>query len=62
MTQPINQAQASRLWAIAHSHGLKPREVRVVFAEFGIASTALITMEQYDLIIGRIQEYAAVEF
>ncbi|MEH1789672.1 MAG: hypothetical protein V7L23_29980 [Nostoc sp.] len=62
ISKPISQSQASRLWAIAHAQGLKPCEVRSVFSEFGIVSTALITTEQYDHIIHRIQEYAAVEF
>jgi hypothetical protein len=61
-TKPINQPQASRLWAIAYSQGLKKSEVRAVFSEFGITSTASITMEQYEQIIDRIQEYAIAEF
>jgi len=61
-SRKINQAQASRLWAIAHNLGLKPSEVRAVFAEFGITSTALITVDQYEAIISKLREYAMVEF
>ncbi|QLE46530.1 hypothetical protein FD723_40675 (plasmid) [Nostoc sp. C052] len=62
MSRLINQAQKNRLWAIAHSQGLKKCEVQAVFSEFGITSTTSVTTDQYDAIISRIQEYAIVEF
>ncbi|PHJ64996.1 hypothetical protein VF04_04220 [Nostoc linckia z7] len=63
MNQLITQAQASRLWAIAYKElGLKEKEVRLVFGEFGVTSTTDIPLNQYNQVLQRLKEYADVEF
>ncbi|MEH1822152.1 MAG: hypothetical protein V7L31_24265 [Nostoc sp.] len=59
----ISQAQASRLWAIAYKElGLREREVRAVFLEFGVTSTTMIVVSDYDKVISRLKEYADANF
>ncbi len=63
MSKFINQAQASRLWAIAQTElKLQEREVRTVFAEFGVASTTNIQSSDYESVIERLYEYASSQF
>jgi hypothetical protein len=59
----ISQAQAGRLWAIAYKElGLREQEVRAVFLEFGVTSTKLIAVNDYEKVIGRLREYADANF
>lgn len=59
----ISRSQAGRLWAIAYKElGLQEREVRTVFLEFGVTSTTMIAVNDYDKVIGRLKDYANARF
>jgi hypothetical protein len=53
----ITEAQAKRLWAIAKGKGLSNDDVKNVFVEYAIASTAEIPISQYDEIVSKIEHY-----
>ncbi|MBH8555856.1 hypothetical protein I8751_26625 [Nostocaceae cyanobacterium CENA357] len=56
--QTITDAQAKRLWAIARGEAkLSESEVRTIFAEFQVESTAQIQVTQYDKVIERIKKF-----
>lgn len=51
------------MWAIAYKElGLREREVRAVFLEFGVTSTTMIVVSDYDKVISRLKEYADANF
>jgi hypothetical protein len=55
----ISKAQASRLWAIARTElRLSDSDVKSVFTEFKVESTAEILMADYDKVIERLRNYS----
>ena len=56
----ISEAQSKRLWAVAKNElKLTNEDVKAVFAEFNIESTNEITMNQYDIVITKLRDFAA---
>lgn len=52
----ITEAQRKRLWAISSSAGIAEEEGRLIIQKYGYDSSAKITNEHYDKIIGDIQK------
>ncbi|GAX45765.1 ERF family protein [Tolypothrix sp. NIES-4075] len=58
--QKISEAQGKRLWAIARNEcKLQDNDVRAIFAEFKIESTADIPISKYQTVIDRLHSYNA---